>query len=57
MDEEYVDNQDPYNEQAREEQLENEEMNSAEEGFLKGYEQEVEDEVDNGLEEDERLED
>ncbi len=37
MDDEFVDEENPYNEAGREDLLENEEIDGSEEGFLKGY--------------------
>jgi len=58
MEEEEVNNdENPYNEKAREEQLDNEEMDSAEEGFLKGYDEEASEKPEISLDEDEQITD
>ena len=42
MEDEFVDEENPYNEAGREDLLENEEIDGSEEGFLKGYDGEEE---------------
>lgn len=42
MEDDFVDEENPYNEAGREDLLENEEIDSSEEGFLKGYDDEEE---------------
>lgn len=46
MDEEYKNDDNPYNEYGREEALDNGELDSAEEGFLKGFEDDADDSYD-----------
>ena len=56
--EEFVDDENPYNEQAREVQLDNEEIDAEEEGFIKGYDEtESESDENPDLDDDERMSD
>ncbi len=56
--EEFIDDEDPYNEQAREQQLDNEEIDAEEEGFIKGYDDESYiDDDDSDLDDDEKMSD
>ena len=58
MDEEFLDEQDPYNPGAREIQLDNGEIDAEEEGFIKGYEDDADNSEDNSdLDDDEVIRD
>ncbi|MFT7615991.1 MAG: hypothetical protein ACI8Y7_000819 [Candidatus Woesearchaeota archaeon] len=57
MDEEYIEEEAQYQEEAPEEKSENDDVNSAEEGFMKGYDDESDDVVAEDVDEDELLTD
>ncbi|MFT4312577.1 MAG: hypothetical protein ACMXYF_05100 [Candidatus Woesearchaeota archaeon] len=57
MDEEFIDEENPYEESGRESQVESEGISGAEAGFIEGFEQDSQEEDDLNLDEDERLED
>jgi hypothetical protein len=57
MDEENYDDANPYDEFAREDALDNEEIDSSEEGFLKGYEDDQDESYGTSTTDDEELKD
>lgn len=57
MEDDFVDEENPYNEAGREDLLENEEIDSSEEGFLKGYDDDESAPAKDAVEDDEKLTD